>query len=168
MNKLLAWRAIHERRFVYNPSPTQQDIQELARFKTEYDAKAATIAWQMVGGQAEMVQLVNMLRQRLAAENTDLGKMAIRRTQLEVDLAFLGISKPSKGLPPGAAARRAPRYGPRLAAPSRAVYHTPSMSGVSCPQCGAVMVSRTARRGPRRGKSFWDARGIRCVAGLCN
>src|SRR3954451_10583097 len=99
-DKLLAWRATHERRFVYNPAPTPQDLQEQAKIEAEYGAKAGTLARQIAGSQAEMAHLVNTFRQRLAAENSKLGEIAIRRAQLEVDLAFLGISRPLKSRPP--------------------------------------------------------------------
>ena len=40
--KLLNWRATHERRFVYNPAPTPQDLQEKARVEAAFNARAAT------------------------------------------------------------------------------------------------------------------------------
>jgi hypothetical protein len=160
-DKLLAWRATHERRFVYNPAPMPQDLQEQAKIEAEYGAKAGTLARQIAGSQAEMAHLVNTFRQRLAAENSKLGEIAIRRAQLEVDLAFLGISRPLKSRPPTPAACQASSSGPSSApasSPPRPPYQAPTLiltGSVTCPQCGARMVRRTAWRGRRRGSSFW-------------
>jgi len=160
-DKLIAWRAVHERRFIYNPAPTPQDLQEQAKVEAEYGARAGTIARQIAGGQAEMAHLLNTFRQRLAAENRELGEIAVRRAQLEADLAYLGVSKPLKGRSPAPAGRQTPacRSSPGLASPPSPPYQAPPptrpTSSVTCPQCGAVMIRLTARRGHRHGHSFW-------------
>ena len=159
--KLSAWRARHERRFVYNPALTPQDAQEQAKIEADYAAKMVTFARRVSGGKAEMDQILSTFRHRLAVENSELGRIAIRRAQLEADLRFLGVSKPVKRRTTAhSSPSQMPSQGPSSAPasqppPSHSAAPTSPTSGMTCPRCGAVMVRRTARRGARAGHSFW-------------
>jgi len=146
-DKLLAWRAVHERHFVYNPAPQPSDAQAQAKVEGDFAAKAATLAKRIVGGQVELAQTSNAVRQRLAAEDSYVSTVAIQRAQLEIDLKFLGISVPSK--PFSSAATVKPP------SPSNNPPRTVTNSGIKCPQCGSLMIRRMARRGHRRGMVFW-------------
>lgn len=156
VDKLIAWRAQHERRFVYNPAPNRSDVAGQAKLEADFANKAAALAKQISGGQAELLQAANTLRARLQLEDQRLAEIAAERAQLEADLAFLGISKSHK---PAACA--VPPYGPARA-PSPIPTPPSSTGAVLCPICGARMVRRTAKRGYRRGNQFW---GCSCYPG---
>ncbi len=144
-DKLLTWRSSHERRFVYNPAPLPADIQAQTKAEAEFTAKAASLAKRISGGKLEITQLANTFRQRLATDNSGLTEIAVKRAQLEVDLKFLGIAKPPKS----GFAKPSPTYGAALG-------QSPSAPrSVMCPNCGAPMVRRMAKRGYRSGKRFW-------------
>jgi DNA-binding helix-hairpin-helix protein with protein kinase domain len=145
-DKLLAWRANHERRFAYNPAPLPSDAQAQATVEREFAAKAATLAKRIAGGQAELTQNATRIRQRLSFDDGYMHEVGERRAQLETDLKFLAISIPFK--------TTTGRYSqnpvstltsPPVAAPS----------AVTCPRCGAPMVRRTAKHGYRSRNMFW-------------
>lgn len=143
-DKLLAWRATHERRFVYNPAPLPSDVQAQAKVEADFSAKATNLAKQISGGQAELVHAANSLRTKLAQEDMGLAELALQKAQLEADLKFLGLSLPHRPAP--TIARHSPTPSPTISSPA---------GGVTCPSCGARMVRRTARRGSRSGRQFW-------------
>ncbi|MFZ2996034.1 protein kinase domain-containing protein [Sphingobium sp.] len=148
--KLLAWRATHERRFVYNPAPLPSDVQAQAKVEADFAAKASNLAKQIAGGQMELVQAANSLRSKLVHEDAGLAELARQKAQLEADLKFLGLSLPYNS---ATTAPRIPVRSPSSNAPSPAAGAT--AGGVTCPTCGSRMVRRTARRGSRRGNQFW-------------
>jgi DNA-binding helix-hairpin-helix protein with protein kinase domain len=156
-DKLIAWRSQLERRFVYNPTPNQSDAAAQAKLNADFANKAAMLARQISGGQAELAQAANTLRVRLQIEDPRLTELAAARSQLEVDLAFLGVNKPAtKAATPSSPVRTTPRSSPK---PSP----SPSPGAVLCPSCGARMVRRTAKRGFNRGNTFWGcSRYPRC------
>src|SRR5262249_25961961 len=92
--KLLDWRAMHEKRFVYNPAPLPADAQAAAKLESEFAAKASGLARRIAGGQVELAQLMNAVRSHLSAEDPFVSGIAKQRAQLEVDLKYLGISVP--------------------------------------------------------------------------
>ncbi len=146
-DKLMTWRAQHEKRFVYNPAPNQSDIASQAKVDVEYARWAAKLAEQIAGGQAELVQASSSIHLRVQQEDKRLTEIARERAQIEADLAFLGIAKPHKP-----AALTMPYRPPRSQSPPAGK----STGGITlCPNCGAGMVRRTARRGSRRGNQFW-------------
>jgi DNA-binding helix-hairpin-helix protein with protein kinase domain len=148
-DKLMAWRAQHEKRFVYNPAPNPADVAAQAKLDADFANRAMVLARKISGGQVELVQIANTLRQRLDREDSRLSELAAKRAQLEADLAFLGIAKPYKPVAQTAPTiATAPRPTPQ---PTTAA----STGAVLCPNCGARMVRRAARRGHRRGNQFW-------------
>src|SRR5208337_549407 len=104
-DKLMAWRAQHERHFVYNPAPNQEDVAAQAKLDADFANRASALARKITSGQAELLQMADALRQRLGREDGRLSKIAAELAQLEADLTFLGIAKPYKP-----AARNAPAY----------------------------------------------------------
>lgn len=148
--KLLAWRATHERRFVYNPSPLPSDVQAQAKLEADFSAKATNLAKQIAGGQAELVHAANSLRPKLVHEDAGLVELAKKKAQLEADMKFLGLSLPYRS------AASSPRI--HVGSPSSTTASPvtgATAGGVTCPSCGSRMVRRTARRGSRRGNQFW-------------
>jgi DNA-binding helix-hairpin-helix protein with protein kinase domain len=148
--KLLEWRAAHQRRFVYNPSPLPADVQAQAKLEADFSAKATNLAKQIAGGQAELVHTANSMQAKLLREDVGLVELARQKAQLEADMKFLGLSLPYKAAPP------APRIHVRSTSSTTTSPATgATVSGVTCPSCGSRMVRRTARRGSRRGNQFW-------------
>jgi DNA-binding helix-hairpin-helix protein with protein kinase domain len=151
-DKLMDWRAMHEKRFQYNPAPLPADAQAAAKVETEFSAKASELAKRISGGQGELEQLANAVRQRLSSEDSFVSEVATRRAQLEVDLRFLGLLMPS----PAPAVYTPPKPSPPAPGSRPAGQGAGTTgSGQSCPQCGAPMVKRMARRGRRSGSMFW-------------
>jgi DNA-binding helix-hairpin-helix protein with protein kinase domain len=152
VDKLVAWRAQHERRFVYDPAPNQSDKTAQAKLDSDFASKATSLAQKISGGQVELIQAASSLRPRLQLENPKLSGIASERAQLEADMLFLGIAKPLKP-----SAQRSPfrSVGLPTSPPSRTRSGTSSGSAVTCPNCGSRMVRRTAKRGYRRGSQFW-------------
>jgi DNA-binding helix-hairpin-helix protein with protein kinase domain len=149
-DKLLAWRATHERRFVYNPAPLPSDVQAQAKVEADFSVKATNLAKQIAGGQMELAQAANSLRSKLLHEDAGLAELAKQKAQLETDLKFLGLSLPYKS------ATAAPSVHVRSQISTTASPSTGATAGgVTCPTCGSSMVRRTARRGSRRGNQFW-------------
>lgn len=144
--KLLAWRALHERRFVYNASPLPSDVQAQTKIETDYAAKAVGLANLIAGGQVELVQAATGLKTKIAIEDGRLTAIAAQKSQLVTDFKFLGLSVPSKS----AINQPAP-----YTKPTSLPVGSFRVGSVACPLCGASMVLRTARRGRRRGKQFW-------------
>ena len=157
--KLLRWRASHERKFVYNPAPQPADIQAKTRIESEFAAKAAALAKRIAGGQVEIVHLANTLRTRLGTEDNGLHAVAAHRAQLDADLEFLGVTKPALQRRAATPVTSQHSYSQPQAHQPRPVYQPPRApaqpAGITCPSCGAPMVRRTARRGYRKGKQFW-------------
>ena len=149
-DKLLAWRAQHERRFVYNPAPNQSDKNAQAKLDSDFASKATSLAGKIAGGQVELVQTANSIRQRLQGENTTLTALALERAQLEADLSFLGVAKPIKP-----SVYKSPFRPAGLSPSTYTRGGTSAGSAVTCPSCGSRMVRRTAKRGYRRGSQFW-------------
>ena len=150
-DKLLAWRAQHEKRFVYNPAPNQSDVAAQAKLDAEFANRSVALAKKIAGGQTELVQLANSIRQRMAVEDQKISAVAAERAQIETDLAYLGISKPH--IPAVRAHIARPSSSPTPAWPQQ--NPTGSTNAVLCPRCGGRMVRRTARRGHRQGNQFW-------------
>lgn len=143
-SKLLAWRQICERKFVYNPTPTPEDGQARAKAEAEFASKARTLANKIVGGKQELAQLARTTQSRLTTNVPELTTLYNERLQAEVNLELLGISKPYKS----------PTYNPAATRPTTPppVFRS---NTPTCPQCGSTMVRRVARRGGNRGNSFW-------------
>ncbi|MCE7887675.1 MAG: hypothetical protein DYH13_09280 [Alphaproteobacteria bacterium PRO2] len=154
--KLMAWRQVYERKFVYNPTSTPEDAQARAKVEAEFASKARTLATKLTGGKKELAQLAKTTHNRLTTPVPELATLYADKLQAEVDLEFLGISKPYKYK-----AATTTTYNPNVTRSTM----PPPVSGTtpSCPQCGSSMVRRVARRGSNRGNSFWGcSRFPRC------
>jgi DNA-binding helix-hairpin-helix protein with protein kinase domain len=154
-DKLMAWRAGIERRFVYNPAPTASDAAAQARLEAEFASKQAALARKISGGKVEMAQIAATIQQRVRTEDVRIAELAKSRSQLAADLAHLLISRPSPApsRPPVQPVRPAPQAAP-LPRPVQRPTANP-LGTMACPQCGSVMVKRVARRGNNIGRSFW-------------
>jgi DNA-binding helix-hairpin-helix protein with protein kinase domain len=158
---LMAWRQQHERRFAYVPAPNQADVAAQGKVDAEFANRNTELAKKIAGGQVELTQAANTLRQRLQVEDQRVSAFAQERAQLQADLEFLGISIPASAKPVPVIAVP-PRPAPRpISRPATAPRPTPAPSsppnplGVLCPSCGSAMIRRTAKRGYRAGNQFW-------------
>jgi DNA-binding helix-hairpin-helix protein with protein kinase domain len=149
-DKLVSWRTSIERRFVYNPSPTPADASATAKVEADFMTRQRALSTKIAGGHKEMEQIAAALQQRLRIEDPRLVEIAKARAQLAADLSHLGIAKPS--LQPAASPIRA--VPPQTARPTSPTAK-PAFHGVACPRCGSAMIRRIARKGRRRGNSFW-------------
>jgi DNA-binding helix-hairpin-helix protein with protein kinase domain len=142
-SSLVAWRAQQERRFVYNPAPSHADKQAELQIEVAHAAKRNALARGLIDGLGELQTLAANVTAQLNSASSTLSKIAIEKTQLEVDLAYLGVIKPSK------------TSGARMTTAHFTTAQTSTTSIPSCPRCGGQMVRRTARRGMSRGRGFW-------------
>ncbi len=153
-SKIVAWRDKHQRKFVYNPAPLPSDAQAQAKVESTYNAKATKLIGQLNAGPGELRQLLNAVTTKMNVADPHLNKAAIDFHQVDFDLGYLGIQKPSRVVLSTYSANPTPN---RTSAPnpsqSPARIHT--TGAVQCPLCNAAMVRRTARRGRHIGKSFW-------------
>lgn len=152
-DKLLDWKRKLESKFVYNPSPNQADVAARAQVETEFASRAATLAREISVGLADLNQRASTVRAKAQLEDRRLEELAARRAQVDVDLKHLGVAQPHKQ---PATLVFTPTAASSPSTPT--VSSTPAISstaGVRCPSCGASMVRRQARRGPRSGNSFW-------------
>jgi DNA-binding helix-hairpin-helix protein with protein kinase domain len=91
---LLAWRVMHQRRFIYNPAPLPADKQAQAKIEAEFSAKASKLAKHLSGGQAELVYAANQLSAKLNQESPELIELAKQKAQIVADMKFLGLKLP--------------------------------------------------------------------------
>jgi hypothetical protein len=90
-DNLIAWRASVERRFVYNPSPLPSDAQARASLEAKFANRRNELIKHISEGQKEMGQKSANIQKNLKVLDPTLAALADRRTQLQVDLIFLGI-----------------------------------------------------------------------------
>lgn len=158
---LMRWRKTYEHRFVYNPTATPEDLQAKTKIEAEFASKTKILINKLLGSKQELEQLLRTIQTRLTTSVPELVTFYTDRVQAEIDLEFLGISKPI-------IATTTPYYN------NPTVYNKPTVANPiisprtttpTCPQCGASMVRRVAGRGRNRGNSFWGcSRFPRCRA----
>lgn len=157
--KLLAWREVHERKFVYNPKVSSMDIKTQAKIESEFKKKSDVLVNRITSSFMEFRQTLNQVQGRIASSDSRLNQLAIARAQVEVDLKFLGISKP-------ACISKQPVSsvtGSKSTNNSYQGVSTSATNAMKCDRCGSVMVRRIARRGRNVGNSFWGcSRYPRC------
>jgi DNA-binding helix-hairpin-helix protein with protein kinase domain len=156
-DNLIAWRAGIEKRFVYNPSALPADAQARAQVESQFAVRRNELIKRISEGHRELTQVSASVQQRMQVPEANIATLAERRSQLQVDLQFLGIPQPAPYTLPARATFNPPQNSPAprptvSTPPSR---HSPNNAGVSCPICGAGMVRRLARQGRRRGQHFW-------------
>jgi DNA-binding helix-hairpin-helix protein with protein kinase domain len=152
---LIEWRQGLERKFVYDPQPTATDNAILGKIRTDTAQKAAQLRQQLTSGAKELWRAVHACEQMLKHPDPLLSRLEASRNQIRVDFGYLGIPLPPRP--------QVPRPRVTVVAPTRVavtprtttIQSTRSAAIPSCPSCGMRMVKRTARRGRRRGRSFW-------------
>lgn len=149
--ELLAWRASVESRFVYNPSPTQQDRQNEDRVRREIANEAGRLRGELSSGAADLRAAAAAVEQRMAVSDPVVDRAYHDLEQARIDLEALGAATPTVA-PSSAPQSSSGGIGGTVWRPtstSRPVAGTPA-----CPRCGGAMIRRTARRGARAGRPF--------------
>lgn len=82
--KLIAWRQICERKFVYNSASTPEDAQARSKVEAEFSSKARTLANKLAGGKQELAQLAKVTQSRLTTNVPELTVLYKERLQAEV------------------------------------------------------------------------------------
>lgn len=170
--KLLAWRKEHEDRFRYNVTPDAADVQAENAVRANWAAKRADLQTKISSAVAALQAGPQQIATR--AQNIDpaLIDALERREQAAHDLKVIGLPVPSTSARVVATAR--PSAPPMSPAPSPlpprhgagSSQHTSAIP--SCPQCGAPMRRRTARRGHRPGNQFWGCSHYPACRGVRN
>ncbi len=164
---LFEWQQRCARSFVYNPAPNTADQIEISKIKLDLEQRGQALRQKLKDGAQQLTQAVQGCRSLLAQGSPALKELHAKRSQVEVDLHYLGIALPPRPVrtPPPPAR---PQLGPRVTSHSRAPTapqpaHSPSVTSPTCPRCRSAMVQRVARRGPGAGKPFWGcSRYPRC------
>lgn len=102
--ELLAWRASVESRFVYNPSPTQQDSQDEDRVRQEIATEAGRLRRDLSSGAADLRAAAAAVEQRMAASDPVVDRAYRELEQARIDLEALGAAAPAIAPTPGPAA----------------------------------------------------------------
>ena len=170
--KLLAWRKGHEDRFRYNATPDAADVQAENAVRANWQAKRVDLQTKISSAMAALQVGPQQVATR--AQNSDPALMDAleRREQAAHDLKAIGLPVPSTptrviatprpSAPPMSPTPPASTLRPG-AGPSHQTSATPS-----CPQCGAAMRRRTARRGHRPGNQFWGCSNYPACRGVRN
>lgn len=151
--KLLAWRKLHEDRFIYSTVTDAADIQ------AENAVRANSAAKRM--------ELQNKLHSALAALQTGMQQVAARarlgdpvlmealskRAQAAHDMKLLGMSVAA----PGAFAlpQKQTAFISRRAVNMRRNTGSPNSAAPNCPLCGSHMQNRVGRTGRLAGRRYW-------------
>jgi DNA-binding helix-hairpin-helix protein with protein kinase domain len=149
--ELFAWRASVESRFVYNPSPTQQDRQDEDRVRREIANEAGRLRGELSSGAADLRAAAAAVEQRMAGSDPVVDRAYHDLEQACIDLEALGAAAPTIAPSPAPLSSSGGVSGAvwKPTSPSRPVASTPA-----CPRCGGPMIRRTARRGVRAGRLF--------------
>lgn len=92
--ELLAWRASVESRFVYNPSPTQQDRQDEDRVRREIANEASRLRGELSAGAADLRAAGAVVERRMAASDSMVDRAYHDLEQARIDLEALGAAAP--------------------------------------------------------------------------
>lgn len=158
---LVRWRRECERGFNRNAPPTladvQADVAATAKVEAEFKAKHARLAGEIQGGLTELASALAVYATRRNQRDPTVDSIVVELAQCEADLKHMGISAAAMPnpvapvpLPMSTGAQTATSPGTQ-----RQAYTPTSCGKVTCPQCGAGMVRRTAKRSRRRGTKFW-------------
>lgn len=170
--KLLAWRKGHEDRFRYNATADAADVQAENAVRANWAAKRADLQTKINSAVAALQAGPQQIATRAHTSDPALMDALERREQAAHDLKAIGLPVPPTQTRAIATARpsappisqAASTSAPRPAAgPSQQSTAIPS-----CPQCGAAMRRRTARRGHRPGNQFWGCSHYPACRGVRN
>ena len=149
--ELLAWRASVESRFVYNPSPTQQDRQDEDRVRREIANEAGRLRGELSSGAADLRAAAAAVEQRMAVSDPVIDRAYHDLEQARIDLEALGAAAPTIAPNPAPASSSGGVSG----AAWKPTSHARPVTGTpACPRCGGPMLRRTTRRGARAGRAF--------------
>jgi hypothetical protein len=135
----------------------QADVAATAKVEAEFKAKHARLAGEIQGGLTELASALAVYATRRNQRDPTVDSIVVELAQCEADLKHMGISAAAMPnpvapvpLPMSTGAQTATSPGTQ-----RQAYTPTSCGKVTCPQCGAGMVRRTAKRSRRRGTKFW-------------
>lgn len=153
-SELVNWRSSMARKFNYNPSLTQEDKDDQKKIEMEFLTKNNLLQKQILENSHKIDQLFE--RVKLLQQNVDPAFQSIvdQKMQFETDMKFLEIQIPIRNqsfqnVIAGST------YSTGYKTNQNTGYQGTSSATPTCPRCGSVMVSRIAKRGLRRGNSFW-------------
>ncbi len=159
--RLLEWREAHERKFVYNSKISSMDTKTQAKIESEFKKKSDALVNRISSSFMEFRQILNQIQARITTSDSKLNQLVAARAQVEVDLEFLGISKPACASKKSVSAV----LGSKSTNNSYQGASASTTNAMKCYRCNSVMVRRTARRGRNMGNSFWGCSAYpRCRA----
>jgi DNA-binding helix-hairpin-helix protein with protein kinase domain/predicted RNA-binding Zn-ribbon protein involved in translation (DUF1610 family) len=158
---LVRWRRECERGFNRHAPPTLADLQAdaaaTAKVEADFKAKHARLTSEIQGGLTELASALALYTARRSQRDLAVDRIIADLAQCEADLKHLGSSasampSPVAPVPLPMSAGGQPTFS---VGTQHQVYNHTSSGKVTCPQCGAGMVRRTAKRSRRRGTKFW-------------
>jgi len=157
--KILAWRKIHEAKFRYNSSPNASDLQAENAARLASATKQIDIQNRLRTGLSALKTAVQRIVSAKSLPDQNLMQALADRAVAQRDCDILRVAVP----PPAVVSIEVPRKSAaqpgraHIIAPSNTFTAGPVPRSVSnrCPNCGATMVRRTARKGKYAGSNFW-------------
>lgn len=154
---LIAWRDELEAKFVYSTHQNNLDSQINKTFEADIESKAKVLRTLLANGARDLYTAAQQVQAKSHLSDDLLRKLHHERVQLRADLQYLKGDIPQ-----------------HTSAAITAQSHTSSQLPASrssaaplCPDCNGPMVRRVARRGRRKGKSFFGcSRYPRCTGAV--
>lgn len=158
--KMVAWRQGHEGKFRYNATPDPSDLQAEQSTRVAFATRQIELQRKIQSGLAALQAAIPRCHSAKNAPDQALTQALQERAIAEHDCAALGISVPAPAVIFIDIPKRAPIQ-PSRAQPAAVISRSPvstttrSSAANACPNCGASMVRRTARKGKHAGRQFW-------------
>lgn len=157
--KMLAWRQSHESKFRYNSSPDASDLQAENAVRSASATKQIDIQNRLRSGLAALQAVAPRLASAKSLPDQSLMRAFAERAEARRDCAIWGVVLPAPAVVTIELPKKVSVQPSRSATPSSSYKSSPGVSRSSasnrCPNCGASMVRRTARKGSNAGKQFW-------------
>lgn len=150
--KLLAWRKIHEDRFIYSTVPDAADVQAENAVRANFAAKRIELQTRIRAALSALQTGPQQVAARARTRDPALMDALGKRAQAAHNLQELGIAVAP--LAPFVIPNRLPTSIP-LRGPKGSTPGLSSLAAPSCPQCGSQMRNPAVRKGNRAAPPLW-------------
>ncbi|PTQ70316.1 helix-hairpin-helix domain-containing protein [Pseudomonas sp. GV071] len=156
--KMLAWRQSHEAKFRYNSSPDASDLHAENSVRSASATKQIDIQNRLRSGLAALQSVGARFASAKSLLDQPLMQALAERAMAQRDCTTLGIAIPTPAVVTIDIPKKTtvqPSRSSTQPSSSSSVGSTRSTASNRCPNCGASMVRRTARKGRNAGNQFW-------------
>lgn len=173
--RLLAWKAGHEVRFVFNPNPTPADQVEKQKIDMKVAQLRGDLQKRLATGADQLRDAIRRIETAVRSPHASLIEAYRNYEQNALDAQHIGLPVPPLDLAPSSltitSVRSASSFAATAVSPVSVQARTkspspaknPANNQVLCPKCSSVMTRRQARQGRYAGRPFWGcSRYPRC------